>query len=197
MMPPDNLRRPELNFPIALDSVLEYLLGNPRLQPAADEYYHAACYMALFIARLLTIKLRKLLAAARVTDGITPAFGQQLEAVVHTMEAVDDGHLFRLAYLRKLRDTQMHNGDTFALDVVRERYLRPCTKNMGSPEFTELLELYNKDCVHDANIASVVKMSARKRFGGCPRRNDRDRDGSGTNHDNFKTARPAHEAPPP
>eukprot|EP00873_Tetraselmis_striata_P002399 jgi/Tetstr1/422663/TSEL_013461.t1 len=40
-MPPDSLRRPVL-FPITLDRVLEYLLGNPRLQPASDEYYHAA-----------------------------------------------------------------------------------------------------------------------------------------------------------
>eukprot|EP00873_Tetraselmis_striata_P011744 jgi/Tetstr1/432008/TSEL_021484.t1 len=47
-LPPDNLRRPWL-FPITLDRVLEYLLGNPRLQSAAEECYHAACYGA-FIA---------------------------------------------------------------------------------------------------------------------------------------------------
>eukprot|EP00873_Tetraselmis_striata_P016323 jgi/Tetstr1/436587/TSEL_025384.t1 len=36
------------------------------------------------------------------------------------MEAVDDGHLFHLAYLRNHYETHMHNGrDTFALDVVR------------------------------------------------------------------------------
>eukprot|EP00873_Tetraselmis_striata_P045945 jgi/Tetstr1/466209/TSEL_010767.t1 len=54
------------------------------------------------------------------------------------METVDDGHRFRFAYHRKHLDTQMHNGDTFALNVVRERYLRrQGTENMGSPEFTE------------------------------------------------------------
>eukprot|EP00873_Tetraselmis_striata_P012800 jgi/Tetstr1/433064/TSEL_022399.t1 len=37
-----------------------------------------------------TIGLRKLLAAACVTEGITPAFGQRLEAIVHSMEAIDD-----------------------------------------------------------------------------------------------------------
>eukprot|EP00873_Tetraselmis_striata_P025844 jgi/Tetstr1/446108/TSEL_033708.t1 len=68
VMPTDNLRRLGL-FPIALiDSVLEYLLGNPRLQPAADEYYHVACYGA-FIAGS-AVKLCKLLAAACVTDMI-------------------------------------------------------------------------------------------------------------------------------
>eukprot|EP00873_Tetraselmis_striata_P015768 jgi/Tetstr1/436032/TSEL_024911.t1 len=50
----------------------------------------------------------------------------------------------------------MHNGDTFALDVVRERYLRPSTVNIGSPEFTELLELH-KERVYDDNIASAAK----------------------------------------
>eukprot|EP00873_Tetraselmis_striata_P035231 jgi/Tetstr1/455495/TSEL_042324.t1 len=41
-MTPDSMRRPGL-FPITLDRVLdEYLLGVSRLQPAADEYYHAA-----------------------------------------------------------------------------------------------------------------------------------------------------------
>eukprot|EP00873_Tetraselmis_striata_P036533 jgi/Tetstr1/456797/TSEL_043471.t1 len=79
---------PEL-FPIALDRVLEHLVGNPRLQPVADEYYHAACYGA-FIAGS-DVELRKLLSAACVTDGITPAFGQGLEAIVHSMEAIDDG----------------------------------------------------------------------------------------------------------
>eukprot|EP00873_Tetraselmis_striata_P044037 jgi/Tetstr1/464301/TSEL_009103.t1 len=54
------------------------------------------------------------------------------------MEDVDDGHRrFRLAYLCKHWDTQMHNGDTFAFDVVQEQYLRFGTENMGSPEFTE------------------------------------------------------------
>eukprot|EP00873_Tetraselmis_striata_P004590 jgi/Tetstr1/424854/TSEL_015356.t2 len=112
----------------------------------------------------LAIELRKLLAAACVTDGIPPAFGQRLEAVVHSMEAVGDGHRFRLAYLRMQWDTQMHNGDTFALDVVqRERYLRLGIENLGSPEFAPLLELY-KHRVNDANIASKrcedISMSA-------------------------------------
>eukprot|EP00873_Tetraselmis_striata_P005186 jgi/Tetstr1/425450/TSEL_015897.t1 len=52
-----------------------------------------------------TIELRKLLAAACVTEGLTPAIGQRLEAIVHSMEAIDDGHRFRLAYLRKHWDT--------------------------------------------------------------------------------------------
>eukprot|EP00873_Tetraselmis_striata_P008554 jgi/Tetstr1/428818/TSEL_018805.t1 len=43
---------------------------------------------------------------------ITAAFGQRLEAIVHNMEAIDDGHRFRLAFLRKHRDTQMHHGYT-------------------------------------------------------------------------------------
>eukprot|EP00873_Tetraselmis_striata_P041650 jgi/Tetstr1/461914/TSEL_006992.t1 len=120
----------------------------------ADEYYHATCCGA-FIAGS-TVELRKLMAAACVTEGITPAFGQWLEAIVHRMHAIDDGHRFRLAYLRKHWDTQMHHGDTFALDVVRERYLRSGTENMRSPEFSELLELC-KDRIYDANIASAAK----------------------------------------
>eukprot|EP00873_Tetraselmis_striata_P021313 jgi/Tetstr1/441577/TSEL_029806.t1 len=110
----DSLRRPGL-FPISLDRVLiEYLLGNPRLQPAANvEYYHAACYGAFVIAGS-AFELRKLVAAACVTDGITPAFGQRLDAVVHSVEAIDDGHRVRLAYLCKKWDTPMYNGDTFA-----------------------------------------------------------------------------------
>eukprot|EP00873_Tetraselmis_striata_P024824 jgi/Tetstr1/445088/TSEL_032893.t1 len=119
-MPPRSLRRPGL-FPIALDRVLEYLLGKPYLQTAVDECYH------------------------------------RLEAVVHSMEAVGDGHRIRLAYLRMQWDTQMHNGDTFAPDVVqRERYLRLGIENLGSPEFAPLLELY-KHRVNDANIASDAK----------------------------------------
>eukprot|EP00873_Tetraselmis_striata_P033077 jgi/Tetstr1/453341/TSEL_040332.t1 len=133
-MPPDSLRHPGL-FPVALDyRVLEYL--------HSDEYYHAACYGA-FIANS-AVELPKLRDAACVTKGITPAFGQRLEAVLHSnTEAIDDGHRFRLAYLRKhyYRDTQMNNGDTFALDVVRKRYLRPGTEKLGSLEFTELIEL--------------------------------------------------------
>eukprot|EP00873_Tetraselmis_striata_P040871 jgi/Tetstr1/461135/TSEL_006273.t1 len=57
---------------------------------------------------------------------------------------------------------------TLALDVIRERYLRPGTQNMGSPE---LLELY-KDRVYDANNASAAKTTARQSFGGALRRND-------------------------
>eukprot|EP00873_Tetraselmis_striata_P007615 jgi/Tetstr1/427879/TSEL_017955.t1 len=87
----------------------------------------------------------------------------------------------------------MHNGDTFALAVVRERYLRHGTENLGSAEFTELLELY-KDRVYDANIASVAKTSARQRFGDGPEhRNDCNRDGGGGNRDGFKNARPARK----
>eukprot|EP00873_Tetraselmis_striata_P044792 jgi/Tetstr1/465056/TSEL_009784.t1 len=65
-----------------------------------------------------------------------PSGSGLLEAIVHSMEAIHDGHRFRLAYLRKHRDTQMHHGDTFALDIVRERYLRPGTGSLGSPEFS-------------------------------------------------------------
>eukprot|EP00873_Tetraselmis_striata_P005187 jgi/Tetstr1/425451/TSEL_015898.t1 len=84
----------------------------------------------------------------------------------------------------------MHYVDTFALDVVRKRYLRPGTENMGSPEFSKLLELY-KDRVYDADIASATKTTARQRFGGALRRNDRDRDyGGGGSRENFKTTRP-------
>eukprot|EP00873_Tetraselmis_striata_P020384 jgi/Tetstr1/440648/TSEL_028958.t1 len=38
------------------------------------------------------VKLRKLLAAAFIAHGSTPAFGQRLEAAIHSMEAVDDAH---------------------------------------------------------------------------------------------------------
>eukprot|EP00873_Tetraselmis_striata_P035881 jgi/Tetstr1/456145/TSEL_042914.t1 len=63
----------------------------------------------------------------------------------------------------------MYNEVTFAPDVVRECCLRPGTENIGSPDFTELLEFYN-GCGYDANIASAAKKSARHRFGGGPRR---------------------------
>eukprot|EP00873_Tetraselmis_striata_P042075 jgi/Tetstr1/462339/TSEL_007345.t1 len=116
-------------------------------------------------------------------------FGRRLEAIIHSMEVVDDGHRLRLAYLRKHRDTQMHHGGTFPLNVVRERHIRPGTENLGSLEFTELLELY-KHRVYDANIASAAKTTACQRFGGALRRNDCDRDGSGGSRDNFKTTRP-------
>eukprot|EP00873_Tetraselmis_striata_P034106 jgi/Tetstr1/454370/TSEL_041277.t1 len=121
-MPPDSLRRPGL-FPITVDRVLELPLGNPRLPPAADKYYHYdACYGGLIAG--LAMELLKLLSAACVADGITPAFGQRLEAVVRMIEAVDDGHRFRLAQLRK-QHWDTHNGETFALDFVREGYLCP------------------------------------------------------------------------
>eukprot|EP00873_Tetraselmis_striata_P018584 jgi/Tetstr1/438848/TSEL_027357.t1 len=122
-----------------------------------------------------------------------PAFGQRLEAVVHGVEAFDDGHRFRLAYLRKQWDTHVHNGNTFVLGVVRERYLRPGTENMGSPDFTDL------DRVYDANIASAASTTTRQRyFSGACRRNDRDRDGGGNNRDNFRNARhPRREAAAP
>eukprot|EP00873_Tetraselmis_striata_P035088 jgi/Tetstr1/455352/TSEL_042187.t1 len=106
------------------------------------------------------------------------------------MEAIDDGHRFRLAYLHKHWDTaKMHHGDSFALDVVRERYFRHDTENLGSPEFSELLQLY-KDRVYDADIASAAKTTARQRFGGALRRNDRDREGGGGSLENIKTTRP-------
>lgn len=47
--------------PRPVDRVLEYMLDNPRLQPAADGYYRAACYGA-FIAGM-AVELRKLLYA--------------------------------------------------------------------------------------------------------------------------------------
>eukprot|EP00873_Tetraselmis_striata_P001592 jgi/Tetstr1/421856/TSEL_012756.t1 len=83
------------------------------------------------------------------------------------MEAVDDGHRFRLAYLRKHWDTQMHHSDTFGLGVVRERYLRPGTENLGSAEFSELLDLC-KDRVSDANIASAARTTARRNASAAP-----------------------------
>eukprot|EP00873_Tetraselmis_striata_P019150 jgi/Tetstr1/439414/TSEL_027848.t1 len=106
------------------------------------------------------------MAAACVTDGITPAFGQWLEAIVQSMEAIDDGHRFRLAYLRK----------------VARVY--------------ELLELY-KDRVYDANIASAAKTTARQRFGGALRRNDRNQNGGGDSREKIKTTRPGREAVAP
>eukprot|EP00873_Tetraselmis_striata_P029037 jgi/Tetstr1/449301/TSEL_003816.t1 len=56
-------------------------------------------------------------AAACVTDRITDAFEQLLETVVHSMEAVHDGHPFRLTYFRKHWDMHMLNGYTFAFAV--------------------------------------------------------------------------------
>eukprot|EP00873_Tetraselmis_striata_P042806 jgi/Tetstr1/463070/TSEL_008005.t1 len=135
-------------FPIVLDGVLEYLVSNPRLQLAEDEYCHAACY-GTFIAGV-AVELRKLLEAAFVTDGITPAFGQRLEAI-----------------------------------SCGSATSAPAMKTWGSPEFTELLELC-KDRVYDANITSA----AHQRFGGAFRCNDRERDGSGSSRENFKTTRP-------
>eukprot|EP00873_Tetraselmis_striata_P010380 jgi/Tetstr1/430644/TSEL_020437.t1 len=131
-MPPISLRRPAL-FPIALDRVLEYMLGNPRLQPAANEYYIPRRVQRRAFIAGMAIELRKLLVAACVADGITSAFGQRPEAVVHNTEAVDDGHRFRLTLLRKHWDMQMHSGDTSAFDVVWKRCLCLGTENMRSP----------------------------------------------------------------
>eukprot|EP00873_Tetraselmis_striata_P034582 jgi/Tetstr1/454846/TSEL_000324.t1 len=64
----------------------------------------------------------------------------------------------------------MLNGDTLALDFVRERYLSHGTENTGFPEFTELLELY-KDHVYHVN--------------------------GGGKHDNFKNASPARATAAP
>eukprot|EP00873_Tetraselmis_striata_P017489 jgi/Tetstr1/437753/TSEL_026407.t1 len=137
-MPPDSLRRPGL-FPIALDRVLEYLLGNPRLQPTTDEYNHAACFGG-FIAGS-TAELRKPLAAACVIDGIPPAFGQWLEAIVYNNNTEAPSTTASGSVWLFSASTRMHHRDTFALDVVRERYHRPgTTKNPGSPEISELLE---------------------------------------------------------
>eukprot|EP00873_Tetraselmis_striata_P011746 jgi/Tetstr1/432010/TSEL_021486.t1 len=55
---------------------------------------------------------------------------------------------------------------------------------------TRILELC-KDRVYDANIASAAKTTARQRFRGALRRNDRDRDGGGGSRENFKTTRKA------
>eukprot|EP00873_Tetraselmis_striata_P041553 jgi/Tetstr1/461817/TSEL_006898.t1 len=90
----------------------------------------------------------------------------------------------------------MHNGDTFAVDVVRECYLRSGTDNMGSPEFTELLEP-SKDRVYDANVASAAKTIACQRFGGVFQCHDRNRGGGGGSCDNFKNARHGREAAAP
>eukprot|EP00873_Tetraselmis_striata_P006080 jgi/Tetstr1/426344/TSEL_016657.t1 len=144
-MPADSLRRPGL-FPIGLDRVLEYPFGNPPLQPAADECYHAACYGAFIAGSAMGLRM------------LTPA-------------------------------AHMHHGDTFALNVVRKRYLRPITENLGPHEFTELLELY-QDRVYDANIASAAKTTARLRIGSILRRNYRGREGSGGSRKNFKTSKP-------
>eukprot|EP00873_Tetraselmis_striata_P040775 jgi/Tetstr1/461039/TSEL_006189.t1 len=81
------------------------------------------------------VEFRKLLAAACVTDGIAPAFGQRFKAIVYTTEAVDDCHRFRLAYLRKHLDTQMHNGDTLALDVVWGATSAMALRTWGRPRF--------------------------------------------------------------
>eukprot|EP00873_Tetraselmis_striata_P037961 jgi/Tetstr1/458225/TSEL_044713.t1 len=69
-------------------------------------------------------------------------------------------------------------------------------RQLESPEFSELLELY-KDRVYGANITSAAKTTARQRFGGALRRNDRDRDGGGGCYEDFKTTRPWREAVAP
>eukprot|EP00873_Tetraselmis_striata_P038428 jgi/Tetstr1/458692/TSEL_045082.t1 len=89
----------------------------------------------------------------------------------------------------------MHHGDTFTLDVARERYFRPGTDHQWSLEFSELLELY-KDRVYDANIASAAKttphpIAIQRR---PPAQNDCDRDGGGGSRENSKTTRPVREA---
>eukprot|EP00873_Tetraselmis_striata_P046005 jgi/Tetstr1/466269/TSEL_000949.t1 len=68
-------------------------------------------------------------ATACVTDGVTPAFGQRLEDSGRRppMEAVDDGHRFHLAYLRKQWDTQM-----YLRPRRRAGYLRLGTENLGN-----------------------------------------------------------------
>eukprot|EP00873_Tetraselmis_striata_P042513 jgi/Tetstr1/462777/TSEL_007728.t1 len=159
----------ETNMPPAAASEEDTIPGGKKSRAEARStriLLYASCYGA-FVAGL-AIELRKLLAAACVTNVVTPAFGQRLEAVVHSMEDVDDYYRFRLAYLRKHWNTQMHNnGETFALDVVRERYLRPGTDNMGSPELIDLLEIC-EDGVYDANIASAAKTSALSGLAAAP-----------------------------
>eukprot|EP00873_Tetraselmis_striata_P018306 jgi/Tetstr1/438570/TSEL_027121.t1 len=90
-------------------------------QNVPDEYYHDACE-GRGVYRQLGHQVAEAARCGLRHDGITPAFAQRLEAVENSMEAVDDGHRFRLAYLRKHWDTQMHNGDAFTLDVVQESY---------------------------------------------------------------------------
>eukprot|EP00873_Tetraselmis_striata_P044336 jgi/Tetstr1/464600/TSEL_009355.t1 len=64
------------------------------------------------------------------------------------------------------------------------------SENLGWPDSSELLELY-MDGVYNANIASAAKTTARQRFSGALRRNDRDRDSGGGTREHFKTTRPA------
>eukprot|EP00873_Tetraselmis_striata_P038696 jgi/Tetstr1/458960/TSEL_004431.t1 len=78
--------------------------------------------------------------------------------------------------------------------VVRERYLRPDTsENMGSPEFTEVLELFKDRVYDDTNMASAAKTSACQSFDGGPPSNGC----GGGNRDSFKNARPAREMAAP
>eukprot|EP00873_Tetraselmis_striata_P042862 jgi/Tetstr1/463126/TSEL_008060.t1 len=138
--------------------------------------------------RNVPVELRKLPAVGDMRNRRNYA-GLRAAARGNTVEAIDDGHRFRMAYLRQRRDTKTHHGDTFVIDVVRERYLRLGPENLGSPEFTELLELY-KDRAYDANIASAAKTTTHQRFGGAFRCNDRDRDGGGSSRKHFKTTHP-------
>eukprot|EP00873_Tetraselmis_striata_P039814 jgi/Tetstr1/460078/TSEL_005398.t1 len=147
--------------------------------------------------------------AAAVEGVETPAIAAQarieagrrerLEAVVHSMEAVDDGGRFRLAYFRKHWNTQMRNGDTFALDVVQERDLRLNTENLGLPSSPSCWSsTRTASATRTSNIASAAKASASQHFGrGDPRRNDHDRDGGGGSRNNFKNVRPARETTAP
>eukprot|EP00873_Tetraselmis_striata_P011429 jgi/Tetstr1/431693/TSEL_021218.t1 len=83
------------------------------------------------------------------------------------MEAIDDG-------LNSARPTSASTGIrtcSTALGGVRERYLRPDTKNLGSPELTE----------HPP----------------AQRANDCDRDGGGSRRKHFKTPHPGREAVAP
>eukprot|EP00873_Tetraselmis_striata_P018074 jgi/Tetstr1/438338/TSEL_026905.t1 len=88
----------------------------------------------------------------------------------------------------------MHNGDTFAMEVVRERYLRPGTER--EPGVAR-----GRRAVGALQGPRLLRCEHRKRCEGIsppalwrgPRRSDHDRDGGGCDRDNFKKTRPARE----
>eukprot|EP00873_Tetraselmis_striata_P029755 jgi/Tetstr1/450019/TSEL_037066.t1 len=111
------------------------------------------------------------------------------------MEAVDDCHRFRLAYLRKHRDMQLHHGDPLRSTSYGNVTSAPTPRTWGRPSFRATGA--HKDRVYDVNIASAAKTTARQRFGGALWRNDHNRDGGGGSRDNFKTTSPGREAVAP
>lgn len=177
-LPPEHVQQPQL-YSVALDRVMDFLLSSPKHQAHVEEYYHALCFGAFTAGA--AVEARSLLRAICSVVPVPPSFGYKLEGLVHSLEAIDGGMRFRLAYLRKYWETVMQGGDPFVLEVIRDRHLRPGTDSLGSSELTELLEQY-KDRVYDANVNSAAKTSARLRFGGKPGvhpRPNRDRDGGG------------------